>query len=125
MRFIIVSLICISSTFLTSAHAECYGDGAHAFGCDSQSAPVRSSSGELTSFGGDQVVIIPNTNAPESVDSNGDLFSPYERRNMMRSIVLGRGQNSFSQAAMIRSMNAASRPIRAFGNRRIVTTWGR
>jgi hypothetical protein len=26
---------------------------------------------------------------------------------------------------MIRSMNAASRPIRAFGNRRIVTTWGR
>jgi len=124
MRFILASVIFLSLYVRTPAHAECYGDAAQAYGCGGQPAPVKSSSGDLARFGDDQVVIIPNTSYPGAIDSNGDLFTPWERRNMMRSIVLGQTRDSFSQGSMIRSMSAAERPLRSFSNRRIVTWWG-
>jgi hypothetical protein len=104
------------SALANLASAECYGDAAEAYGCGAP-APVsakRSSrpASALESFGSSDEPVLPDLRYGTNGSDSDDVISPEERRQMMRSIVLGRGGNTASQAAHQQAVNSAARPLR-------------
>ena len=119
-RFLILSLaVVVGSTLSSSAYAECYGDAAEAYGCGAQgtSGPKRAARppSSLESFGSNDGPVLPNLGVNQNSDSD-DVITPDERRQMMRSIVLGRTGSSASQADHQRAVNSSARPLRRAGS---------
>jgi hypothetical protein len=105
--FCLVSLMVLGTS--GSAFAECYGDAAGQYGCNSALQGASSSgSGELVRFGGESERVLPD---------NGSTTE--EQRQMLKSIVTSNG-STHSQGAFTRSMQAGARPLRPFGNRAII-----
>jgi hypothetical protein len=119
-RFLILSLaVILGSTLVSSAYAECYGDAAEAYGCGTQGAtgPKKASRppASLESFGSNDGPVLPNLGYNQDSESD-DVITPEERRQMMRSIVLGRTGSSTSQADHQRAINSSARPLRRSGS---------
>jgi hypothetical protein len=106
------------SAHVSSAHGECYGEAAAAYGCgvpagQTKSTVTRSASG-LERFGSNEGPVLPDTG--NSNNSSSDVITPEERHQMMRRIVLGRGTSSRSAAALNSAVNSAARPLRPIGS---------
>jgi hypothetical protein len=123
MRMLVLSLV--SSVMIASsvsASAECYGDAATQYGCNSDMRSTTSQgSGELVHFGGDSDRVLPDYGKSSSRSiTTDDLFTAAEQRQMLKSIVVGNG-TSLSRSAFTRSMHAGARPLRSYGNRPFIT----
>ena len=124
MRVSLYSALCamvMVATTMSSATAQCFGDAAEMYGCESRLGAPQGNSGELVRFGGDSAPVIPDTGRSSNGSSTDDLFTEQERRRMMRSIVQSGGRQSYSRQAFTRSMTSGSRPIRRWGNTRIIS----
>ena len=101
----------LAMTGIPSAHAQCYGDSAHSFGCGVQAG----SSDELEIFGDSKSRgIMPEYDLGDPLSAD-NLFTDQERRQMYRRIITsGKGGNQ-SNAAFTQSMDSAARPNRRLG----------
>lgn len=91
-----------------SAHAQCYGESAQAFGCGVDAG----SSGDLQRFGAsDTNAILPDYGAEDGFSPDA-LFSDQERKKMYRKLIVKPSSSSGADSALQRSMNASSRPLR-------------
>ena len=116
--FCLVSLMVLGTS--GSAFAECYGDAAGQYGCNSALQGASSSgSGELVRFGGESERVLPDNGSTTKRLTTEDLFTAEEQRQMLKSIVTSNG-STHSQGAFTRSMQAGARPLRPFGNRAII-----
>lgn len=119
LSIIALAIICISSN-LSSAHAECYGEAAAAYGCGVPANPASVRPGRpsasLEVFGSTDEPVLPDTGYHDQNQSSTDVLTPEERHRMMRNIVLGRVSSSASRSAQTRAVNSAAQPLRRSGS---------
>ena len=109
-------LVSLSST----AHAECFGEAAEAYGCGI-SAPRE---GTLQEFGSSSKPVVPYY-GPQSNNPFDGLFSRQEQRHMLRGIVLSNlARARFANQAFNRAVNSNAQPIRRQGNEPVTISFG-
>ena len=102
-----VLTLVLSATTL-SAHSECFGESADRYGCGI-AAPREAS---LEQFANPSSPVLPYY-GPQQGSPYDNLFSQGERRQMLRSIILGNRSNSGAANMAFRSaMNSSARPLR-------------
>ena len=112
MRSTLLSIVAVISIgFAVSAHAECFGEAASAYGCG-LAAPQQN---RLQNFGSSGNEVAPYY-GPQNRSPYDGLFTHKEQRAMLRSIVLGhRNRTGQANTAFSRAMNYNARAIRRVG----------